>query len=120
MGKIKINNQIIGVKLSNTDDDYISLTDMARFKDKDRTGFIILKWLSTKYTIRFMGLWEQINNNDFNVTEFGNIKDESGTNDFMLSVSRWVFLTNAIGIKSSYGRYGGTFAHKDIAFEFAS
>ncbi len=116
MKNIKINNQIINIK-----DDYISLTDMARFKDVNKTGFVILKWLSTKYTIRFMGLWEQVHNQSFNVTEFGNIKNEAGSNDFMLSISKWIKKTNAIGIKSSAGRYsGGTFAHKDIAFEFAT
>ena len=116
MKNITINNQVINIK-----DDYISLTDMARFKDVNKTGFVILKWLSTKYTIRFIGLWEQVHNQNFNVTEFGNIKNEAGSNDFMLSISKWIKKTNAIGIKSSVGRYsGGTFAHKDIAFEFAT
>jgi len=99
--------------------DFISLTDMAKFKGAD-TGLIISHWLTTKYTIQFMGIWEQIYNENFNVTEFRNIKNEVGTNGFVVSSSMWIKKTNAIGIKSSAGRYGGTFAHKDIAFEFAT
>ncbi len=101
-------------------DEYISLTDMAKFKDREATGIVIAHWLSTKYTIQFMGAWEQVHNPIFNVTEFSNIKNESGSNGFILSSSSWIQKTNAIGIRSSAGRYGGTFAHRDIAFEFAS
>ena len=99
--------------------DYISLTDMAKHKGTD-TGLIIAHWLTTKYTIQFMGIWEQLYNNNFNVTEFRNIKNQVGTNGFIVSSSMWINKTNAIGIKSSAGRYRGTFAHKDIAFEFAT
>ena len=78
-------------------------------------------WLSTKYTIEFMGLWEQMHNPGFNVTEFSNIKNEAGSNGFVLSSKQWIEKTNAVGIISKPGRYlGGTFAHRDIAFEFAS
>ena len=118
--KIEIENKLITVNLSGNENDYLSLTDMAKFKGKD-TGLIISHWLTTKYTIQFMGIWEQLYNKDFNVTEFRNIKNEVGTNGFVVSSSMWIRQTNAIGIKSTTGRYGGgTFAHKDIAFEFAT
>ncbi|KKR79886.1 MAG: KilA-N domain protein [Candidatus Nomurabacteria bacterium GW2011_GWA2_40_9] len=106
--------------LQKDNEDYISLTDMAKFKDAEATGIVIAHWLSTKYTIQFMGSWEQMYNSNFNVTEFGNIRNEAGSNGFILSSSKWIHKTNAIGIKSTTGRYGGTFAHKDIAFEFAT
>jgi hypothetical protein len=117
------------IKVSGTDitifhsqnDDFISLTDMARFKNSETTGLVISHWLSTRYTIEFMGLWEQLNNPVFNVTEFSYIKNESGSNGFVLSAKQWIEKTNAVGIISKPGRYGGgTFAHKDIAFEFGS
>ncbi len=102
-------------------DDYISLTDIARHKNEEITGLVISHWLSTRFTVEFMGLWEQIHNSDFNVTEFSNIKNASGSNGFVLSSKQWIEKTKAIGIVSKTGRYGGgTFAHKDIAFEFAS
>lgn len=101
-------------------EEYISLTDMAKFKDRDATGIVIANWLSTKYTVQFMGAWEQAHNPDFNVIESHNIRNEAGTNGFILSSSKWVNKTGAIGIRSSAGRYGGTFAHRDIAFEFAT
>jgi len=106
--------------IKNNEEEYISLTDMAKFKDREATGIVIANWLSTKYTIQFMGAWEQVQNPSFNVMEFHNIKNEAGSNGFILSSSRWIQKTNAIGIRSSAGRYGGTFAHKDIAFEFAT
>jgi hypothetical protein len=117
---IKIEDKDI-VIYSQHNEDYISLTDMARFKNAETTGLVISHWISTRYTVEFMGLWEQINNPNFNVTEFRNIKNESGSNGFVLSVKQWIEKTNAIGIVSKPGRYGGgTFAHKDIAFEFGS
>jgi len=108
--KITIDNQVVTVNLSRNEDDYISLTDMAKFKGSD-TGLIISHWLTTKYTIQFMGLWEQMHNHDFNVTEFRNIRNEIGTNGFVISSSMWIKKTMAIGLRSSVGRYGGTFAH---------
>jgi hypothetical protein len=118
--KIQIENLEIAV-YTKKQNDFISLTDMARFKNAETTGLVISHWLSTRYTVEFMGLWEQINNPDFNVTEFSNIKNESGSNGFVLSAKQWIEKTNAIGIISKTGRYGGgTFAHKDIAFEFGS
>jgi len=109
------------ILLSHQKEDYISLTDMAKFKNAEATGLVISHWLSTRYTIRFMGIWEQINNPNFNVTEFGNIKNESGDNGFVLTSKQWIERTSAIGITAKPGRYGGgTFAHSDIAFEFAT
>lgn len=99
--------------------DYISLTDMAKLKSYD-SGVVISNWLTTKYTIQFMGAWEQLYNPDFNLIEYHKIKNEVGTNGFIVSSSMWIRQTGAVGIRSSAGRYGGTFAHKDIAFEFAT
>lgn len=101
-------------------DDYISLTDMARYKNAEATGLVISHWMSTRYTIEFMGIWEKFNNLNFNITEFSNIRNESGSNGFVLSSKQWVEKTNAIGIIAKPGRYGGTYAHRDIAFEFAT
>jgi len=118
--------QIINIKwskitlYSKNKDDYISLTDIAKYKNKEHTGLVISHWLSTRYTVEFIWLWEQINNPIFNVTEFSNIKNESGSNWYVLSGKQWIEKTNAIWIISKPGRYGGTYAHKDIAFEFAS
>ena len=93
---------------------------MARHKNQESTGLVISHWMSTRYTVEFMGVWERINNPDFNVTEFSNIRNESGSNGFVLSSKNWIEKTCAIGIVAKAGRYGGTYAHKDIAFEFAS
>ena len=107
------------VTFRNNESDFISLTDMAKFRSYD-SGVVISNWLSTKYTIQFMGAWEQVHNPDFNLIEFHKIKNEAGSNGFIISSSFWIKQTRAIGIKSSAGRYGGTYAHKDIAFEFAT
>jgi len=118
---IKIQDKVISVKLSRDDNDYISLTDMAKFKNNMFTSIVISNWLSTKYTIQFIGSWEQMHNQNFNAMEFNSIKNMAGTNGFILSSSRWIAKTGAIGIRSVPGRYGGgTFAHRDIAFEFAT
>jgi len=92
---------------------------MAKFKSYD-SGVVISNWLSTKYTVQFMGAWEQVHNSNFNLMEFNKIKNEAGSHGFIVSSSYWIKQTNSIGIKSSRGRYGGTYAHKDIAFEFAT
>lgn len=110
----------IGLKINQNDNDFISLTDMAKFKNSELTGIVIANWLSTKYTIQFIGAWEKIHNPVFNVMEFNNIRNEAGSNGYILSSSKFIQKTNAIGIRSSTGRYGGTYAHKDIAFEFAT
>jgi len=104
---------------ANNDLDYISLTDIARYKSDEPTT-VIWNWLRNKNTIEFLGLWEQLNNPDFKPFEFEGFKNEAGSNAFTLSPQKWIKTTNAIGIVSKSGRYGGTFAHKDIAFEFAS
>jgi hypothetical protein len=110
---------IIVTFFSEEDSDFICLTDMAKFKAYD-SGIVISNWLTTKYTVQFMGAWEQLHNPNFNLMEYHKIKNEVGTNGFIISSSMWINKTNAIGIRSSTGRYGGTFAHKDIAFEFAT
>ncbi len=117
--KIVINNTNI-VFFTQNDEDYISLTDIAKYKNREHTGLVISHWLRTKYTIEFMGLWEKIHNKNFNVTEFGYIKNEVGSNTFVLTGKQWISKTGSIGLISKPGRFGGTFAHKDIAFEFAS
>lgn len=101
-------------------EDYISLTDLAKHKNAAHTGVVISHWLSTRYTIEFMGIWERVNNPEFNLTEFSDIRNESGSNGYVLSAKQWIEKTKAIGIISKAGRYGGTYAHKDIAFEFAT
>ena len=100
--------------------DFISLTDIARYRDAERSDYILQNWMRNRSTIEFMGLWEQFNNPDFNSIEFDGIKNITGSNSFSLTPKRWIEATNAIGIISRTGRYGGTFAHKDIAFEFAT
>ena len=101
--------------------DYVSLTDIARKKNQDYPKDVVKNWLRNQTTIEFLGLWESINNLNFNGVEFDTFKDKSGSNYFTLSPSQWIKKTNAIGIISKAGRYNsGTFAHKDIALEFAS
>lgn len=117
--KIQVKGLEIAVFQQKTED-YISLTDIAKHKNSE-AGLVISHWLSTRFAIEFMGIWERINNPNFKVTEFRNFKNQSGANGFVLSVKQWVDKTNAIGIFANRGRYNsGTFAHKDIAFEFAS
>ncbi len=108
-------NQITIIQIDN--DDYISLTDMAKSQHQE---LVIFKWMSSKSTIEYLGEWELLYNPNFNYTEFGIIKNEAGTNSFVLSTKNWIEKTNAIGIIAKAGRYGGTYAHSDIAFEFAS
>ena len=101
--------------LSRKDEDYISLTDMLKAKDGD---FFISDWLRNRNTVEFLGIWERVYNPAFNYGEFAIIKSQAGLNSYKISVKEWVEKTHAIGLKASAGRYGGTFAHKDIAFEF--
>ena len=96
-------------------EDFISLTDMLQAKDGD---FFISDWLRNRNTIEYLGIWEQINNPDFNYGEFAIIKSQAGLNNYKISAKEWVEKTNAIGLFAKAGRYGGTYAHKDIAFEF--
>ena len=121
MIKININNQEITINLSNKGDDYISLTDIARYKNPHEPKDVVKNWMRNKNTIEFLGLWEKINNPHFKGVEFDPLKKEAGLNSFTLSPERWIKITGAIGIKTLARRHnGGTFAHKDIAFEFAS
>ncbi|MDR1526430.1 MAG: KilA-N domain-containing protein [Dysgonamonadaceae bacterium] len=100
--------------------DYISITDIARYRDSERSDYILQNWMRNRSTIEFIGLWELFNNPNFNSIEFDGIKNMAGSNSFALTPKRWIETTNAIGIVSKTGRYGGTYAHRDIAFEFAS
>ena len=121
MSKTKLNvNELEIVLYKQKEEDYISLTDMAKFRDSERTNYIIQNWMRTRSTIEFIGLWEQLRNPSFKSIEFDAFRNESGSNSFTLTPKRWIEATNAIGIISKSGRYGGTYAHKDIAFEFAS
>ena len=118
--KIKVQGIEI-VTFNESNGDYISLTDIARSKNQDDPRFVIQNWMKTRYTIDFLGIWEQMYNVNFNRVEFDTFKGEAGTNAFVLTPQNWIEKTKAIGIISRSGRYsGGTFAHQDIAFEFAS
>ncbi|MBQ1800962.1 MAG: KilA-N domain-containing protein [Prevotella sp.] len=114
MAKINVQNTEITI-VSHNDDDYISLTDMARSQLQEH---IIFRWLSLKSTIEYLGEWEMLYNPNFNCTEFGTFRNMAGSNNFVLSVKTWIEKTNAIGIFSKAGRYGGTYAHRDIAYHF--
>ena len=100
--------------------DYISLTDIAKYKNTDDPRFVIQNWMRNRNTLEYIGLWEILNNPNFNRVQFDTFKNEAGLNRFTMTPQKWIDLTNAIGIISKSGRYGGTFAHKDIAFKFAS
>ena len=120
MAKITVQNTEITV-LSYNDKDYISLTDMANGKQSEsRAADIIKNWIRTRYTIEFLGTWEMIHNPNFKVVEFDHFRMQAGLPSFVMSVSEWVEKTNAIGIVVKKGRYGGTYAFKDIAFEFGT
>ncbi len=106
--------------VSQKDEDYISLTDIAKYRNKQEPFAIINNWMRGRSTIEFLGLWEKLSNPDFKPLEFERFRSEAGNNYFVLSPQRWIESTNAIGFISKSGRYGGTYAHKDIAFEFAS
>lgn len=118
--EIVVKNQKIGVLIVNNVE-YISLTDLARYADNEEPRLPIRYWMRSKDVILFLGLWERLNNVDFKEVEFDTFKNEAGSNKFNMSPQKWIRETNAIGIISKSGRYdGGTFAHSDIAFEFAS
>lgn len=118
--KILVNDVEITISEQKDRDDYICLTDMAHFRDKERTNYIIQNWMRLRSTIEFLGLWEHINNPDFKGIEFDAFRNSSGLNSFTLTPKQWIEKTNAIGIISKPGRYGGTYTHKDIAFEFGT
>lgn len=120
MAKITVQNTQITV-LNIEEQDYISLTDMASAKEGDsRAADVIKNWIRNRYTIEFLGTWEVIHNPDFKVVEFDHFRMSAGLPSFVLSASEWIERTHAIGIVVKKGRYGGTYAHKDIAFEFGS
>ncbi len=120
MAKIIVQNTQINV-LNFKEQDYISLTDMASAKEGDsRAADVIKNWIRSRYTIEFLGTWEIIHNPNFKVVEFDHFRKSAGLPSFVLSASEWIEQTNAIGIIVKKGRYGGTYAHKDIAFEFGS
>ncbi len=117
--KLQVLDQEIGTSQVNGIE-YICITDIARYKSPDRTGAVIGNWMRNRNTIEFLGIWEQLNNLDFKVIEFDEFRKQAGLNSFTLTPTQWVEYTNAIGLISKAGRYGGTYAQKDIAFEFAS
>jgi len=119
-GKISAKGTEITVLSQGTEDDFISLTDIARYKNKEEPNAVVANWLRNRNTVEFLGVWEQLYNLDFKPLEFEGFRSEAGLNAFTLSPMKWVNTTNAIGIIVKAGRGGGTYAHKDIAFEFAS
>jgi len=119
MEKIAVLNKEIGLYTENNGD-FICITDIAKYKDSERSDYLIQNWLRNRNTIEFLGIWERINNPKFNPIEFDGFKKRAGLNSFILTAKQWIEKTKAIGIISKSGRYGGTYAHKDIAFEFAS
>ena len=112
--KIEVLSQAVSL-FKHRDEDYISLTDMLKAKDGD---FFISDWLRNRNTVEYLGIWERIHNPDFNYGEFATIRSQSGLNSYKISVKEWVSKTNSIGLIAKAGRYGGTYAHQDIAFEF--
>ena len=119
-GIINAKGTEIAVLSKGDENDYISLTDIARYKNPDEPKDVVKNWMRSRSTIEFLGLWEKLNNPNFKGVEFDSFVHEAGANAFTLSPRKWISATNAIGVISRSGRYGGTFAHKDIAFEFAS
>ncbi len=119
MKKINVLEREVTVVVEGNED-FICITDIARYKDPERTDYLIQNWLRNRNTIEFLGIWEQLNNPDFNPIEFDGIRKQAGLHSFILTARQWVEKTRARGIVAKPGRYGGTFAHKDIAFEFAS
>ncbi|GHV42595.1 hypothetical protein FACS189490_11890 [Clostridia bacterium] len=119
-GTISAKGTEITVLSQGNDDDYISLTDIARYKNSEEPNVVVANWLRNRNTVEFLGIWEQLYNPNFKPLEFEGFRKEAGLNAFTLSPMKWVNTTNAIGITVRAGRGGGTFAHKDIAFEFAS
>jgi len=119
MVKIKVKGKDVNFYKFN-DDDYICITDIAKYKNADTPADIVKNWLRNRTTIEFLGIWEKLYNPEFKLVEFDQFRMEAGLNSFVLSPQKWIETTNAIGLISKSGRYGGTYAHKDIAFEFAS
>ncbi len=106
--------------LNHATDDYISLTDIAKHREPNRSDHVIQNWMRNRNTVEFLGVWERLNNSHFKPLEFEGFKNRAGLNSFVLTPRQWIDTTKAVGLVSKSGRYGGTYAHKDIAFEFAS
>ncbi len=119
MKKIEVLEREINLQTRNKED-YICITDIARYKESGRTDHVIQNWMRNRNTVDFLGIWEQLNNPDFKPLEFEGFRTQAGLNSFVLTPKQWTKETGAIGIYTKSGRYGGTYAHKDIAFEFAS
>lgn len=117
---INANGYDISVIARRKQSDFISLTDIAKYRTAENPGYVIQNWMRTRNTVRFLALWEQFHNPEFNCLEFEAIEQEAGLNSFVLTPKRWVEKTKAIGIETKQGRYAATYAHQDIAFEFAS
>jgi len=120
MSKLNVHGREIAVSNVVLNEDYISITDIAKHKDEQNPRFIIQNWMRNRNTVEFLGIWELLYNPDFNRVEFEAVRSRAGLNSFVMTPQRWIESTNAIGIVSKAGRYGGTYAHKEIAFEFAS
>ena len=118
--KITAKGFIIDVYTEDFQNDYISLTDIARYKNNDDPRFVIQNWMRNRNTLEFIGLWETPNNPNFNRVQFDTFRNEAGLNRFTMTPNKWIDLTNAIGIVSKSGKYGGTYSYSDIAMEFAS
>jgi len=119
MPSITVLDKEVAIYVQN-EEDYICITDIARYKESDRTDDLIRNWIRNRNTIEYLGIWEQLNNPNFNPVEFDGFRKQAGLNSFTLTPKQWIEKTGAIGLISKAGRYGGTYAHKDIAFEFAS
>ena len=120
--KEKISAKVFAIQIYTEDfkNDYISLTDIAKYKNNDDPRFVIQNWMRNRNTLEFIGLWEVLNNENFNRVQFDTYRNEAGLNRFIMTPQKWINSTNAIGIISKAGKYGGTYAHYDIAMEFAS
>ena len=110
----------IGIYTSNFEDEFISLTDIAKYRNEDDPRFVIQNWMRNRNIIEFLGVWEELHNPDFNRVQFEAVKNEAGLNRFVMTPTKWTVQMNAIGITSKAGRYGGTYAHSDIAMSFAT
>lgn len=120
MDKLIVRGTEVNIQWNVEQDDYISLTDIAKVKDSDNPRYIIQNWMRNRNTIEFLGVWETLYNPNFNRVEFDAFRSQAGLNSFVMTPQKWIDSTAAIGIISKAGRYGGTYAHKEIAFEFAS
>jgi len=118
-GVVTVQGREIAV-LTHRQDDYISLTDIAKHRDEQNPRFIIQNWIRNRNTVEFLGIWESLYNPDFNRVEFEAFRTQAGLNSFVMTPQKWIESTGATGITSKAGRYGGTYAHKEIAYEFAS